>query len=501
MTEEIQELHAVIYTDGGFKPSHVIGGWGFHGYVFTQQECKTGTGAKNFTPGPKGYLKGNVLPVPITVHEYVNGLGSITENATNNVAELMGATRALKYVLGRGLKTVHLLLDSQYVLKGLTEYIGRWESAGWVKGDGQPVANLELWQELLAVKRAVEAAGVEISMAWVRGHNKEWSEKTEGEPGNAAADELCNRACQAAINGVVIDQVSSTPAKGYWKVKADRNRMLNLRSMLYIGQLVPSTDTESKPSVYMMTQFKAQNEFLRMMLEGKPMSDSQFAVVELNEPDPVIKTLTDLHDAFAVKTSLTPIVRLDLATITKPEVYHSINTTGADYLIHSEREHRVMLLDKTPLSVAMEPPRLAMRALTTLEAMYQILQRYRNPVAEEVMIQFTDITELLYGMVEKGKKSHRKLKDHVTSTTRTLSVEVGYRTDVAVEVAMKEVSLSLTLDLPDRNTLSALAESVVKVVAVTWPESKRAIRCATIIETIDGCGIWATPHANLHFVS
>ena len=73
-------------------------------------------------------------------------------------------------------------LDSQYVLKGITEWLPGWKAKGWRTAAKQPVKNVDLWQQLDAL---VSQGGHAIDWRWVKGHN--------GDPGNERADGLANR--------------------------------------------------------------------------------------------------------------------------------------------------------------------------------------------------------------------------------------------------------------------------------------------------------------------
>ena len=75
-----------------------------------------------------------------------------------------------------------LYLDSQYVRKGITEWIHGWKAKGWRTADKQPVKNVELWQTL---DHLVSTAGHQIEWHWVKGH--------AGDPGNERADALANQ--------------------------------------------------------------------------------------------------------------------------------------------------------------------------------------------------------------------------------------------------------------------------------------------------------------------
>jgi ribonuclease HI len=97
---------------------------------------------------------------------------------TNNRMELMAAIVALE-TLTRPC-SVRLTTDSQYVRKGITEWMAGWKARGWKTAARKPVMNAELWQRL---ERVAERHQVE--WLWVRGHS--------GHAGNERADELANR--------------------------------------------------------------------------------------------------------------------------------------------------------------------------------------------------------------------------------------------------------------------------------------------------------------------
>lgn len=77
---------------------------------------------------------------------------------------------------------VSLYLDSEYVRKGITEWIAAWKARGWRTSTKAPVKNVDLWQQLDAL---VAGSGHRIDWHWVRGH--------AGHAGNEQADALANR--------------------------------------------------------------------------------------------------------------------------------------------------------------------------------------------------------------------------------------------------------------------------------------------------------------------
>lgn len=93
--------------------------------------------------------------------------------------ELTAVIRALE-ALKRPV-AVRLYTDSEYVRRGITEWLPRWKARGWRTADRQPVKNQDLWEELERV-----AAVHRVEWHWVRGH--------AGVPGNERVDRLANQA-------------------------------------------------------------------------------------------------------------------------------------------------------------------------------------------------------------------------------------------------------------------------------------------------------------------
>ena len=113
-------------------------------------------GACSGNPGPGGW--GYILRCDGVEREGSGG----ESRTTNNRMELLGAIEGLKS-LDKPAR-VRLVSDSQYLVKGLNEWIDGWKRRGWRRKDG-PVMNVELWQELDRL-RAIH----QIKAEWVRGH-------------------------------------------------------------------------------------------------------------------------------------------------------------------------------------------------------------------------------------------------------------------------------------------------------------------------------------------
>ena len=135
-----------IYTDGACKGNPGPGGWGAW--------LRSGAHSKELFGGER--------------------------LTTNNRMELTAPIEALT-ALKRPCK-VTLHVDSQYVLKGMTEWLPGWKARGWKTATKAPVKNVDLWQRLDSL---VNSGLHQIEWRWVRGHN--------GHPGNERADQLANQ--------------------------------------------------------------------------------------------------------------------------------------------------------------------------------------------------------------------------------------------------------------------------------------------------------------------
>ena len=133
-----------IYADGGCRGNPGPGGWG----VLMQ----SGENSKELWGGEA--------------------------NTTNNRMELTAVIRALEAL--KRPTAAHIHTDSQYVQKGISQWIHNWKRNGWRTADKKPVKNAELWQRLDELAQTHE-----LKWLWVKGH--------AGHPGNERADALANR--------------------------------------------------------------------------------------------------------------------------------------------------------------------------------------------------------------------------------------------------------------------------------------------------------------------
>jgi len=134
-------------------------------------------GACSGNPGPGGW--GCILRFKGTEKELYGGENPTTNNRMEMMAVLSGLNALTRPC------AVAVYTDSEYVKKGMTEWLRGWKARGWKTADKKPVKNDDLWKAL------DEAAGRHrVTWHWVRGHN--------GHPENERADELARRGSKEA---------------------------------------------------------------------------------------------------------------------------------------------------------------------------------------------------------------------------------------------------------------------------------------------------------------
>lgn len=143
----------IIYTDGACKGNPGIGGWGV--------VLRSGTNEKRLHGGAHA--------------------------TTNNRMEMTAVIEALKAL--KSPCRVELYTDSQYVNRGVNEWLHNWKKSGWKTAAKTPVKNTDLWQLLDSL-----LSQHDIHWHWVKGHS--------GDPGNDLADDLANQGAMATLNAL-----------------------------------------------------------------------------------------------------------------------------------------------------------------------------------------------------------------------------------------------------------------------------------------------------------
>ena len=139
-------------------------------YIYTDGACSG-------NPGPGGW------GVLIQIDQKNIELSGAVSPTTNNRMEMLAVIKALQWRSEHCPKAkTTIVSDSQYVIRGITEWIQGWIRNGWKTSGKKPVENQDLWQEMWALVQSDSL----IQWQWVRGHNQH--------PENEHADRLARSA-------------------------------------------------------------------------------------------------------------------------------------------------------------------------------------------------------------------------------------------------------------------------------------------------------------------
>jgi ribonuclease HI len=135
-------------------------------------------GACKGNPGPGGY--GAILQFGQETKE----ISGCDPQTTNNRMELMAVIEALRHL--KRPCHIHVITDSNYLVKGMSEWVKGWIKRRWLTSKNEPVLNRDLWEILLELSQSHK-----IEWSWVKGH--------AGHKENERCDELARKALKKCI--------------------------------------------------------------------------------------------------------------------------------------------------------------------------------------------------------------------------------------------------------------------------------------------------------------
>lgn len=488
-----EEYHMVLYTDGGCRPPpNGFGGCGIHGYLYHYQQQKFGYGTSGFVPTDRGYQNNTYKkddPTNISILGYIDGVINIVPNSSNNMAEAMALYKALELVKEIKPKSAHFKLDSEYALNGATKWLKSWVSSGWKNNNGADVANKEIWKMIHQLLTEV-VANTSLSWEWVKGHSDS--------VGNNKADHNATAAINAAFNGIGIDLIEVTQPSNYWSPNNPYNRFLT-EAYWYFSADNP-LHKHNERCIYHIGNHGSKTKNL-----GRADPETIYGVVAIKEPEPILE---DLRSYILAKRNpgSSQIVVATLTDIFRPSIHQELSRYSTRHLFRHPENPLIITPAKVKLCETLDPPLLAYEAVDELNKLETMLFDYMDGVLQKTdVVLLTDITDVLYEAVPDPKK-----KDVVKYKTRLGDSEDTAKVTVSVEYSRvgneKETApivLTVGIDLPRRNLISALAGPTTRVYVVTWPMpgNLKAFKFATIIDTGEECGIWAGVYGNVRVVT
>lgn len=487
---------AVIYVDGSCRPSNPgFIGWGAHGYLYQETSIGKDTEVERHKTTTYGYfpltqsLKEFVKPVEPIV--YIDFLGSFEHLASNNVAEIQALYYSLLELSKLNLKKISVSADSEYLIKGIKEWSKGWVANGWLRRDGQPVSNQEWWKPLVTLVDEIKASGCEFSINWVKAH--------VGIFGNIQADMLAGIGMNRSRDGVYSHDFKIRPAKGYWKADTDRHPFINFKRAYF-----NSVESANIRGHYFQADGSTSNFVI-----GKRMPETGFAVIRLREEDIILEEIKKKQ--YEVCEGFNAICELKLDNIYAKRNYGYFADYGKYPLVKrggKTNNLSLEMIDKTPVTIQMDPTGLSIRALDVFALLSDLLDSYVGHVTGNKESVFTpinvhDITDVFFESYTKKVRGqeelHRRLKPEYGTGHKLIEVDIKEPhegEDIAINVKML-----MGLDILPRNNLKRIETESPKVHLVTWKESVNSVRYATIIDCDSGVGIWSNFYADRVFLT
>lgn len=484
--------YLVAYCDGGALNNPVgPSGSGIHAYRYhLAEQGQKPTRVDSWFATDNGYLRmGEIKP-----HDQNATIDAVIEASiplgigSNNVAEMNAVLATLNYALANpDLAGIHIICDSEYVLKGIREWMPNWKKRNWVRPDGSVRPNRELWEEI-DQKLSLLETRIPVKTSWIKGHDMNL--------GNEKADYLATMALSASVDGIRSDMLSNFrefPASEYFGKRDRIHPFINLNRIYF------STDAAThQPGMYYQTDGSGKD-----YTTGKRSGDSTFSVVCLAEPDPVLEALIGV--ATKRETDYNCIVYAKTDAVRSQEILLFVDNWGEQAFMANSRNLNVAFLDRKPVVLEVRPDELPLRTFDSIIQVESILIEFQTEYlttgkffeGKPEAYQLVEVTDHFYE--SKTKKSGKneieylELKKEFGVGVQNTRIKVP-RADVTG--GELEILLSFGQDIPPRNSMKHFELINPVVYVVTWKVSDQMVRYCTILKTDDAVGIWSNHFAN-----
>tara|TARA_Y100001956_G_scaffold8221_1_gene7016 strand:+ start:1768 stop:3357 length:1590 start_codon:yes stop_codon:yes gene_type:complete len=506
---------AVVYTDGSHLKDPSGTGLGIHAYCYdnTVFNKKLGDAEGGIVPGvpeimtrssyelmPKKAIA-DTLPTLEPEDYKVFECACPLPISTSQVAELTAFLVLFASDAPFEAKTYHVYTDSSYLLNGLTNWLAGWKKKGWVRGDGGPVANKEIWQKIDKMHQSIKSKEIKLFLKKIKGHSDRY--------GNEAADRLAGRASSMSLNMHRLGElnfkaswaeVTDEPevvAEGSSETSSEKPKAKLTKSQLE-ARILPTIAAQklyycltNEPSPvcnangedwhYMLSGDHAKNKD-DLALVGKFIPDTMFAVTFTKEPFTPVYEIANKHGELAWGD--TPLMsRYDLISIVSGlhinrKKFCAAYRTDLDMELLELRENKnVMMFDeKTYISQLARPPLLSYRAI---EIRDELAGHLKSIVDGEKHYIVNDITDYLFDEKNKPTKNYR-------------NVDRSIRIDVNQPCSDKKVPVILSrgIDMPTRTDINRIKEPEGRYQIITWMQDTRLFRYALVYTSPTQHALW-----------
>lgn len=513
----------VLYIDGSCVPNPGNGGWGMHGYAFSETPPKKGSGCSTDYPTNMGYvlkdlidgarkgtsteeilsgfdfdsmkngtqaiLEDQLNATEVTVQFYVDAFGATGPQSTNNEGEAMALLKAFEYILnyegGDEFPNVFIFSDSLLTLRIFNEVLHKWAANRWVKQDGGPIKNLEIWKRIWAIKDDV-MNNRNVHTSWLPGHSIFL--------GNQRADINANLGKNCTLHCIADDVIEYHEAQGYWKDdETDKHPLFVHQKLFFNGDHV-----HHRPGVYHMGAIDKD-----LGLVGKRLSDTSYSYIRTAKPVETIEEMVKIHCDIGRNRNETVI--LSLAGLYRSSVFERLKSYGkVAFQKALSYINNLVSVDKVVVTEVVDPPKKAMDAILALNSLELRVNEIIDDKNANGRYFRNQLNDYLYEQVEVKKKKETvlvgKLKDSIKPGMNSLKVDLKFVTDEGTELVMPTI-LTFSIDLPDRNTFKKIEDMTPDVSVYTWQESPGIFRYFSIVTAGEDLGAYCGEYSNLRLAA
>lgn len=474
-------MKAVFFTDGSAIGRSV--GYGIHGYTYEESD-KPISGPQRHIVTNRNYILRSEAKED-TVHarpiEYIDVYVSDRDLETNNQAELLSIIEAMKIAKQKGVTKLLIHSDSEYAIKGITEYLSTWIKNGFINSQGKPVANKNLWKKYLATEEQCE---FEFEIVKIAAH--------AGNIGNDCADMLAGIGSMKSLKKIYTrKEVVFTDIVKYWKNQVSKPPLL-----IYKDICMHSLRTRNVEGTYCLV-----DPLKDSTNPGKKCNDTGYGVVRMKETDPHIDKVMDYLYSKESDMDRSQVLMVHLSNLYSPSIARLIDMYGLEILNDRMVDHVEIIpnrQDRKPIATEYNPPLMIQKAFEFYRELDKILDIYDeveiidgvySGVVSGYAISFTNINSFFY---EDKKSKGIKLLPDLKVGTKNCNV-----TATSVDGTSITVPMELGRDMPDRNALARLAKENVELYLVVWNPIGKVLRYAVIADIPDGYGIYTNTFTNV----
>lgn len=472
---------AALYIVGVSRDG--FAGYGVHGFTYTNEQPKRGTGNAKIIPSIIGYATKTDTAAKVTPMEYIDYFSVIPVRCPPNAAALVATAYALRYAVSNKFTKLSLSFASPYVYKYMDDYISHGNPvnrSGHQNGGYGPE-----WASVLEVYLELQAMACEITLHSIA--------VDAPNPGITKATLLATIGSFESSKEKISDKLLISPTQGYWNPAPEINPLLSLKKMYFY-----TSAGSHSPGMYFLGTNMMADEF-----EGKRSNDTTYSIALLKKPDPVLELLREMHVKKANGVEAMMMVILPKAF--QAGIYTDLQI-NKEQSLEGESVYRFDLTHASGVLVTREfrPAGLAIRSMEAIEILYSCMAEFQTKkstrqVVTDVTSSFYDITPIILKDGTAGQPVMTLKKDFGVGVS-SVKVDAQYTLKTCSGVARLE--LIFGTDMPDRNPLKRLEADSPSIYIVTEPSGENSFQFFTVIETKAGDkSIWFAPFTSFRVMS